>query len=147
MEIQLWREILEPYGQAVDELVVKFNHIKQEYQNARMYSPIESVSGRVKSISSIMEKTQRKNVRIEELEDKIEDIAGIRIICQFVEDINTVVKIIRKRGDLEVKQEKDYITNSKPSGYRSYHIIAYFMVKPCGYQITKGGYSDKLRYR
>ena len=122
MEIQLWREILEPYGQAVDELVVKFNHIKQEYQNARMYSPIESVSGRVKSISSIMEKTQRKNVRIEELEDKIEDIAGIRIICQFVEDINTVVKIIRKRGDLEVKQEKDYITNSKPSGYRSYHI-------------------------
>ena len=89
MEIQLWREILEPYGQAVDELVVKFNHIKQEYQNARMYSPIESVSGRVKSISSIMEKTQRKNVRIEELEDKIEDIAGIRIICQFVEDINT----------------------------------------------------------
>ena len=71
MEIQLWREILEPYGQAVDELVVKFNHIKQEYQNARMYSPIESVSGRVKSISSIMEKTQRKNVRIEELEDKI----------------------------------------------------------------------------
>ena len=95
MEIQLWREILEPYGQAVDELVVKFNHIKQEYQNARMYSPIESVSGRVKSISSIMEKTQRKNVRIEELEDKIEDIAGIRIICQFVEDINTVVKIIR----------------------------------------------------
>ena len=93
MEIQLWREILEPYGQAVDELVVKFNHIKQEYQNARMYSPIESVSGRVKSISSIMEKTQRKNVRIEELEDKIEDIAGIRIICQFVEDINTVVKI------------------------------------------------------
>ena len=84
---------IEPYGQAVDELVVKFNHIKQEYQNARMYSPIESVSGRVKSISSIMEKTQRKNVRIEELEDKIEDIAGIRIICQFVEDINTVVKL------------------------------------------------------
>lgn len=60
MEIQLWREILEPYGQAVDELVVKFNHIKQEYQNARMYSPIESVSGRVKSISSIMEKLREK---------------------------------------------------------------------------------------
>ena len=64
MEIQLWKEILEPYGQAVDELVVKFNHIKREYQNGRMYSPIESVSGRVKSISSIMEKAQRKNVQI-----------------------------------------------------------------------------------
>ena len=129
MEIQLWKEILEPYGQAVDELVVKFNHIKREYQNGRMYSPIESVSGRVKSISSIMEKAQRKNVKIEEIEEKIEDIAGIRIICQFVEDINTVVKIIKKRGDLEVKQEKDYITNSKPSGYRSYHVIAYYTVQ------------------
>ena len=75
MEIQLWKEILEPYGQAVDELVVKFNHIKREYQNGRMYSPIESVSGRVKSISSIMEKAQRKNVKIEEIEEKIEDIA------------------------------------------------------------------------
>ena len=129
MEIQLWKEILEPYGQAVDELVVKFNHIKREYQNGRMYSPIESVSGRVKSISSIMEKAQRKNVKIEEIEEKIEDIAGIRIICQFVEDINTVVKIIKKRGDLEVKQEKDYITNSKPSGYRSYHVISYYTVQ------------------
>ena len=76
-----------------------------------------------------MEKAQRKNVKIEEIEEKIEDIAGIRIICQFVEDINTVVKIIKKRGDLEVKQEKDYITNSKPSGYRSYHVIAYYTVQ------------------
>ena len=106
MEIQLWKEILEPYGQAVDELVVKFNHIKREYQNGRMYSPIESVSGRVKSISSIMEKAQRKNVKIEEIEEKIEDIAGIRIICQFVEDINTVVKIIKKRGTLRSNRKR-----------------------------------------
>lgn len=129
MEIQLWREILAPYRLAVDELVVKFNHIKQQYQNAKMYSPIEMVSGRVKRVSSILEKAQRKGVALEELEEKIEDIAGIRIICQFVEDIDTVVDIIRKREDLEVKQEKDYITNSKPSGYRSYHVIVYYTVQ------------------
>ncbi len=128
MEIQLWREILAPYQLAVDELVVKFNHIKQQYQNAKMYSPIENVSGRVKRVSSILEKTQRKHVSLEELEEKIEDIAGIRLICQFVEDINAVVEIIRNRKDLEIKQEKDYITQSKPSGYRSYHIIAYYTV-------------------
>lgn len=128
MEIQLWREILEPYQLAVDELVVKFNHIKQEYQDAKMYSPIEMVSGRVKRVSSILEKAKRKGVELDKLEEKIEDIAGIRLICQFVEDIDTVVEIIRNRQDLEIKMEKDYITKSKPSGYRSYHIIAYYVV-------------------
>ena len=128
MEIQLWREILEPYRLAVDELVVKFMHIKQQYQYSHMYSPIESVTGRVKRISSILDKAQRKGIEFDEIESKIEDIAGIRIICQFVEDIDTVVDIIRKREDLEVKRQKDYITHSKPSGYRSYHIIAYYTV-------------------
>ncbi len=129
METQLWREILEPYRLAVDELVVKFNHVKQQYQDARMYSPIEMVSGRVKRVSSILEKTKRKGVDLSQLEEKIEDIAGIRLICQFVEDINTVVQIIRERSDLEIKTEKDYITKSKPSGYRSYHMIAYYTVQ------------------
>lgn len=129
MEIQLWREILDPYRQAVDELVVKFNHIKQEYHNQGMYCPVEQVDGRVKKISSILEKCQRKGVKIEELEDKIEDIAGLRVICQFVEDIDKVVEIIQKRSDMEIKQKKDYITQSKPSGYRSYHVIVYYTVQ------------------
>ncbi|MDE6616876.1 MAG: GTP pyrophosphokinase family protein [Lachnospiraceae bacterium] len=129
METQLWREMLDPYRLAVDELVVKFTHVKQEYQDARMYSPIESVSGRVKRISSILDKAHRKGVDIEDIEEKIEDIAGVRIICQFVEDIDTVVDIIRKRSDMIVKREKDYITQSKPSGYRSYHIIIYYTVQ------------------
>ena len=129
METQLWREMLDPYRLAVDELVVKFTHVKQEYQDARMYSPIESVSGRVKRISSILDKAHRKGIDIEDIEEKIEDIAGVRIICQFVEDIDTVVDIIRKRSDMIVKREKDYITQSKPSGYRSYHIIVYYTVQ------------------
>ena len=129
METQLWREMLDPYRLAVDELVVKFTHVKQENQDARMYSPIESVSGRVKRISSILDKAHRKGIDIEDIEEKIEDIAGVRIICQFVEDIDTVVDIIHKRSDMIVKREKDYITQSKPSGYRSYHIIVYYTVQ------------------
>ena len=129
MEIQLWREILDPYRQAVDELTVKFDHMIQEHHNAGIYCPIVQVSGRVKKISSILEKCQRKNVPMEELEEKIEDIAGIRIICQFVEDIERVVEIIRKRSDMIIKKEKDYIANSKESGYRSYHVIVYYTVQ------------------
>jgi len=129
MEIQLWREILDPYVLAVDELVVKFSHIIEEYRKMGAYSPIEQVQGRVKTISSILEKTQKKQIDLEDIEEKVEDIAGIRIICQFVEDIYKVVEIIKKRTDMRVKSEKDYITTMKPSGYRSYHFIIFYTVE------------------
>ena len=61
MEILLWRELLDPYKLAVDELVVKFEHIINEYRMVGEYSPIEQVRGRVKSVSSILEKMHRKN--------------------------------------------------------------------------------------
>lgn len=129
MEIQLWREILDPYVLAVDELVVKFNHIISEYRNAGEYSPIEQVNGRVKKISSILEKAQKKKIPLEHIEEQIEDIAGIRIICQFVEDIDKVVELIKLRNDMEIKSIKDYIGNKKESGYRSYHLIIYYTVQ------------------
>ncbi len=129
MEIQLWREILDPYVLAVDELVVKFNHIIEEYRKMGEYSPIEQVMGRVKTISSILEKAQKKQIDLEDIEEQMEDIAGIRIICQFVEDIGKVVEIIKKRTDMRVKNEKDYIVNRKPSGYRSFHLIIYYNVQ------------------
>lgn len=129
MEIQLWRKILDPYILAVDELVVKFNHIINEYRIDGEYSPIEQVNGRVKKISSILEKAQKKQIDLEEIETKIDDIAGIRIICQFVEDIDKVVEIIRNREDMEIKSEKDYINHQKNSGYRSYHIVIYYKVE------------------
>ena len=129
MEIQLWREILEPYTLAIDELVVKFNHIIDSYRKSGNYSPIEQVNGRVKSISSILEKCQKKNIDFKNFEDEIEDIAGVRIICQFVEDIYKVVDIIKHRSDMKVKAEKDYINHIKESGYRSYHIIVSYHVE------------------
>jgi len=129
MEIQLWREILEPYELAVNELVVKFNHLILANRRAGKYSPIEQVHGRVKTISSILEKCQKKGVDFENFEERIEDIAGIRIICQFVEDIYKVVEIIHGRTDMRVKGEKDYIRNIKDSGYRSYHLTVYYTVE------------------
>lgn len=129
MEIQLWREILSPYRLAVDEITVKFRHLIEEYKLEGLYCPIEQVEGRVKKISSILEKVRKKDIGIEDIEKNIEDIAGIRIICQFVEDIDAVVKLIEKRKDMEIKSVKDYITNMKPSGYRSYHVIVDYNVE------------------
>lgn len=129
MEIQLWREILDPYALAVDELVLKFNHVIREYRNAGLYSPIELVNGRVKTISSILEKAQRKKIELGDIEEKLDDIAGIRIICQFVEDIDKVVELIHQREDMKVIQEKNYIKEQKASGYRSYHLIIEYSVQ------------------
>ena len=128
MEIQLWHEILCPYELAVQELVVKFRHLIKEHRELDLYSPIEQVTGRVKSVSSILEKLQRKKIPFERLEEEVEDIAGIRI-CQFVEDIEKVAELIAGRSDMEIKSEKDYIRNMKPSGYRSYHLIVYYTVE------------------
>ena len=125
MEIYNLKEMLFPYEQAVKELTLKFESIKNEYRLMGMYSPIETVTGRVKKIPSILEKASRKKISAEEIKEKIEDIAGIRVLCQFVEDIQKVIDLIRERDgrDLFIEEERDYITNTKPSGYRSYHII------------------------
>lgn len=129
MQIQLWREILEPYTLAVEELKVKFKHMIGEYRRAGEYSPIEQVTGRVKTISSILEKTQKKGILLDDIEREIEDIAGVRIICQFVEDIYKVAELIKNRRDMKIKSEKDYILHQKDSGYRSYHMIVWYSVE------------------
>ena len=129
MEIQMWRVILEPYALAVDELRVKFEHMKEAYRKAGLYSPIELVDGRVKSISSILEKVQKKHISLDDIETQIDDIAGIRIICQFIEDIYTVADLIRKRTDMKVVEELDYVKNTKASGYRSYHMVIQYRIE------------------
>lgn len=128
-----WNLFLLPYEQAVEELKVKFRTLRSELKTRQSYAPIEFVTGRVKRISSILEKAKRLNVPMDRLEEGIEDIAGIRIMCQFVDDIYRVVDLIHQRDDMEVIEERDYIQNAKPSGYRSYHmVVAYTVYMPEG---------------
>lgn len=129
MEMQAWKELLDPYELAVEELLTKFNHLIKEYHDKGYYSSIERVDGRVKSIASIMDKCQKKGIAAEEIEEKLEDIAGVRLICRFVQDIEQVAELLRHRKDLIIKQEKDYVKNPKESGYRSYHMIAWYQVE------------------
>lgn len=129
MEIRDWSKFLLPYEQAVEELKVKFRALRQEMKARHEYSPIEFVTGRVKRVSSILEKAKRLGVSMDRLEVGIEDIAGIRIMCQFVEDIGKIAELIRGRKDMLVVYEKDYVANKKESGYRSYHIIIEYPVQ------------------
>ena len=71
---------------------------------------------------------QRKHIPMERMEEELEDIAGVRIICQFEEDIETVASLIQKRSDMVIKSEKNYLKHIKQSGYRSYHLIIYYTV-------------------
>lgn len=123
--------MLIPYEQAVEELKVKLKSIRNEFRELNEYSPIEFVTGRVKKISSIIEKAKRRDIPIDQIEDMMEDIAGIRIMCQFRDDIYKVVDLMRKRDgrDLNIVYEKDYVDHEKDSGYRSYHMIIRYPVQ------------------
>ena len=127
-----WDRFLEPYKQAVDELKIKFKGMRAQYEIENVHSPIEFVTGRVKPLASIYDKSLEKGVSFEpsrKLAEELQDIAGLRIMCQFVDDIETVVKRLRERNDLRVIEEKDYISNNKESGYRSYHMIIEYPVQ------------------
>ncbi|KOA20784.1 GTP pyrophosphokinase YjbM [Clostridium homopropionicum DSM 5847] len=128
MAVGEWKKFLIPYEQAVEELKIKFKSIRREYRRKNENSPIEFVTGRVKELSSILEKSNKFNIPLERIEYELEDIAGIRVMCQFVDDIYRVVDLIRNRKDMQIMYEKDYITDVKVSGYRSYHIIVKYPV-------------------
>ena len=118
-----WEEFLDPYIQAVGELKIKLRGIRKQYRKQNRHSPIEFVTGRVKPIERA-----RRGIGYDTLEQDLQDIAGLRVMVQFVDDVNEVVSILRKRQDMRVVQERDYITHRKASGYRSYHVIIEYMV-------------------
>lgn len=124
-----WENLLAPYKQVVEELKVKLRGTRTQFEHESSHSPIEFVTGRVKPVPSILEKAEKRGVPLEKIEEGIYDIAGIRIVCQFVDDIYTIVEMLRNRNDFTIREEKDYVTNKKPSGYRSYHMIIEYPVE------------------
>ncbi|HLR52759.1 MAG TPA: GTP pyrophosphokinase family protein [Candidatus Avamphibacillus sp.] len=124
-----WEAFLAPYAQVVEELKVKLKGMRAQFEYESRQSPIEFITGRVKPIPSIIEKAEKKNISLDEIDGKIQDIAGIRVVCQFVDDIYTVVDMLRSRKDLKIIEEKDYIHHKKKSGYRSYHMIIEYPVE------------------
>ena len=124
-----WDLFLAPYKQAVAELKVKLKGMRAQYEMQSVTSPIEFVTGRVKPIASILDKANKKNIPLDQLAEGIQDIAGLRMMCQFVDDIKPVVKLLRNRNDFEIVEERDYISHKKVSGYRSYHVVIRYPVQ------------------
>ncbi|MFC4024452.1 GTP pyrophosphokinase family protein [Oceanobacillus longus] len=124
-----WEAILAPYKQAVEELKVKLRGMRLQFEFESSHSPIEFVTGRVKPIQSIVEKAELRNIEKDVIETEIQDLAGVRVVCQFVDDIYTIVDMLHSRSDFSIIEEKDYILNKKDSGYRSYHMIIEYPVE------------------
>ncbi|WP_408869109.1 GTP pyrophosphokinase family protein [Brochothrix campestris] len=124
-----WDGFLAPYQQTVAELKMKLKGIRTQYKLEGKHSPIEFVTGRVKPIESIIDKASKKHIEDTRFAEEVTDIAGCRVMCQFVEDIGIVVDHLRKRNDFRIIEERDYISNKKPSGYRSYHVVLEYPVQ------------------
>ncbi len=107
------------------ELETKLNILNDEFSTLYNYNPIESIKTRVKDPISIVEKMQRKGVvpTVENIENTLNDIAGVRVICSFPEDIYAIADILTSQDDVTLLKRKDYIANPKPNGYRSLHLI------------------------
>ena len=124
-----WQLFLAPYEQAVDELKLKLKKLRKEFRIEHRRAPIEFVTGRVKTRESILEKMEVRKIAPEDVLVGVQDIAGVRIMCQFVEDIYEVANILKNRQDFKVLLIRDYIQNRKPSGYRSYHMVLEYPVQ------------------
>ena len=119
------------YQSALTQMGSRIEVLNSELNHMHSYNPIEYVKSRLKTPESIMKKLRKNghNLNIEDMIEYVNDIAGIRIICQFEEDIETVASIIQNRADMTIKSEKNYLKHVKQSGYRSYHLIIYYTVE------------------
>lgn len=113
------------YKCAIMEIETKFKVLNQEYSLQYDKNPIESIKTRVKSYDSLLRKIRKKDIplTLDSIEKNITDIAGVRVICSFPDDIYEIAESFLKQDDITLIEKKDYIQNPKPSGYRSLHLI------------------------
>lgn len=113
------------YSSAVKEVSTKLEILDDEFQSRHKRNPIHNIQSRVKTPYSIFNKLSRKGytLSLESARENLSDIAGIRVICSYVDDIYTVAKMLKAQDDITVIRETDYIENPKPNGYRSLHLV------------------------
>ncbi|MFC6041932.1 GTP pyrophosphokinase family protein [Nocardioides hankookensis] len=113
----------------MDEVVTKLNILRDEFTHLHDYNPIESVSSRLKSPESLLEKIQRKGLVLEdhpsfdEVRERVVDIAGVRVVCSFTSDVYRVFDVLAHQTDVRIVEVRDYIIKPKPNGYRSLHAL------------------------
>ena len=120
-----YRELMSYYRCAMMEVSTKFNVLDEELSLQYDRNPIEAIKTRLKSPDSIMDKLSRRGLPFsaESIEQNLNDIAGVRVICAYISDIYMLRDALLRQDDIVLLQEKDYIKNPKPNGYRSLHLI------------------------
>ena len=113
------------YQAAIREIQTKLENLDDEFQMKHRRNPIHHMQTRMKSIQSMMEKLQRKHesISIASAVTNLTDIAGVRVICSYIQDIYTVADLLTSQDDVKVLRVRDYIKNPKPNGYRSLHLV------------------------
>lgn len=123
--MQNFQEVMLMYNCAVKEIRTKFEVLNDDLSVAHNRNPIEMIKTRIKKPQSIFNKLIRKHLDIsmESIKENINDVAGVRVICSFVDDIYQVANMFISQDDITLIEVKDYIKNPKENGYRSYHAI------------------------
>ncbi|RIA78298.1 putative GTP pyrophosphokinase [Anaeroplasma bactoclasticum] len=113
------------YRYALREMSARLENLDDNCSLHFAHNPIHHIESRVKTPAAIIEKIHRRGypVTMEVLKEKIYDIAGMRVICNYINDIYQIVTMMKQQKDLKIKISKDYIRNPKPTGYRSLHIV------------------------
>lgn len=126
-------EFMSYYKCALLEVETKFKVLNEQFSLQHERNPIESIKTRLKSFDSIQEKLRRKNLppTFNSMVENLNDIAGIRVICSFIDDIYMLADCLTKQDDVRLIEKKDYIKNPKPNGYRSLHLIVEIPIFLC----------------
>ncbi len=124
-EVRDWETLMFLYNSAIKEVMTKIDVLKDEFKLTHHYNPIEHTTSRVKDASSIVRKLKKEGheTDIASMQQYLNDIAGVRIICSFTSDIYKLADMISNQDDIHVLLIKNYIASPKPNGYKSYHMI------------------------
>lgn len=124
LDKDMYEEVMMMYDCAMMEVKTKLEVLNNEFQVRSKRNPIEFIKGRIKSQESIMEKLKRKGLdyTLESILENINDIAGIKVVCSFIDDIYAIAEMLERQDDIVVIDKEDYISSPKPNGYRSLHM-------------------------
>lgn len=123
--LQQYQKLMAYYRCAIMEISTKFNVLNEEFSLQYDRNPISSIKSRLKKVSSMKEKLEKNGYpfSLESIENHLNDVAGIRVVCSFPDDVYMLADALVKQDDITVIARKDYIKNPKPNGYRSLHLI------------------------
>lgn len=120
-----YSKIEKVYRYALREMCAKLENLDDYCSVSLSHNPIHNIESRIKTKKSIIEKIHRRGypVTIRTLKDLIYDIAGVRVVCNYIDDIDVIIELLMQQKNLRIRLRKDYISNPKPTGYRSVHIV------------------------